>query len=690
MEQIPSLETVTQALQALYNNPDVVGKEKASVWLGELQKSVFAWQIADQLLRLNQSLESCYFAAQTMRTKIQYAFHELPQTSHQSLRDSLLEHAGKINPDTPPVIITQLSLALADLALQMATWHGAVGDLLQKFGTNTQHLQFLLEVLTVLPEEINSRSLRLGANRRLEVTEELKQACPVVLQLLEACLETCDGNDRVQAKVFRVLASWFSVAVIPQEHIVNTKLMQAPIQALASRECPSQLHETASDCICAALYCAEDLEKQQLLAQILFDGVQTLPDSYHWSVADEDSDKSVNYCRVFTEMAESFLDEIMKTPNQGLGSFTTMELLLTCVGHYLYEVAEITFNFWYRLSEDLYQRNSKDLNEIYRPYIQRLIVALCQHCQMDPDHDGVPDETGDFGEFRLRVSELIKDVVFIVGSSHCFSQMFDNLKSQSSVTSWETSEASLFIMSAVAKNILPEENEIVPQVLEAILTLPDTAHIAVRFTSIHLIGELCEWIERHPQFLDPVLQFLLNGLQHASLASAAANSLQNISTQCRDHMTEHFEGLVHIVQAMDTFNLSGDAAIGLLKARVIAGPPPPCCQAAVCCVLPAPLANTVNTPQALTTCHRLAAAFNPERTLISRWFTLCTLHLTLQGFEPTALIHMASGSPAVGEFHLMPTHSPAVGEPHLMPTHSPAVGEPHLMPTHSHSQSSSR
>ena len=41
MEQIPSLDTVTQALQALYNNPDVVGKEKASVWLGELQKSVW-------------------------------------------------------------------------------------------------------------------------------------------------------------------------------------------------------------------------------------------------------------------------------------------------------------------------------------------------------------------------------------------------------------------------------------------------------------------------------------------------------------------------------------------------------------------------------------------------------------------------------------------------------------------------
>lgn len=40
MENPPPLETVHQALQALYNNPDVGGKEKASVWLGELQRSV--------------------------------------------------------------------------------------------------------------------------------------------------------------------------------------------------------------------------------------------------------------------------------------------------------------------------------------------------------------------------------------------------------------------------------------------------------------------------------------------------------------------------------------------------------------------------------------------------------------------------------------------------------------------------
>jgi hypothetical protein len=64
---------------------------------------------------------------------------------------------------------------------------------------------------------------------------------------------------------------------------------------------------------------------------------------------------------------------------------------------------------------------------------------------------------------------------------------------------------------------------------------------------------------------DPVLQFLLSGLQQSQVATAAANSLQNISSQCRSHMANHLYGLLQIVQAVDTFSVSDDAAIGLLK-----------------------------------------------------------------------------------------------------------------------------
>lgn len=50
------------------------------------------------------------------------------------------------------------------------------------------------------------------------------------------------------------------------------------------------------------------------------------------------------------------------------------------------QVVEISFNFWYRLGENLYKTNDPALHGIFRPYIQRLLHGLARHCQLDPDH----------------------------------------------------------------------------------------------------------------------------------------------------------------------------------------------------------------------------------------------------------------------------------------------------------------
>ena len=41
--------------------------------------------------------------------------------------------------------------------------------------------------------------------------------------------------------------------------------------------------------------------------------------------------------------------------------------------------------FFFRLSEELYQKDDDNLNGIFRQYIERLINSLCRHCQMEPD-----------------------------------------------------------------------------------------------------------------------------------------------------------------------------------------------------------------------------------------------------------------------------------------------------------------
>ncbi|PNF38379.1 Transportin-3 [Cryptotermes secundus] len=574
MNSSPPLDAVYQAVFTLYHNPDPTEKEKASLWLGELQRSVYSWKVADEMLHQKRDLESCYFAAQTMRTKIQLSFHELPTEAHNSLRDSLLEHIGQVNDATNTVIVTQLCLALADLALQMSTWQKPVVDLIGKFGQT--NVWPLLEILTVLPEEVNSRLLRLGANRRQEIMQELSSTAPTITEFLKLCLSNGGENPHIHIRILRCFTSWVSIQAITLPDVADNIVVAHAFHILSNQQAVPGVHEAATDCVCALLQCLEDNNNQHALELQLFSGVVSLEEGFHLSVAHEDQEKSMNYCRIFTELAETFLEKIVSEDSSNKPHFAVkiLDLVLTCVGHHDYEVAEITFNLWYRLSEEVYQKNSDVLTALFKPYVERLIEALCRHCQMEPDHEGLLEDGDDFADFRMKVSELIKDVVFIVGSSNCFRQMFISL--QGTGVTWDSSEAALFIMQAVAKNILPEENDVVPKVVEAILNLPENTHVAVRHTSVLLLGELCEWIERHPQSLEPVLNFLLYCLQQPHQASAAAGSLQSICSACRDHMGIHFTGLVQIIQSLDTFSISNEAAIGLLKGvSVILGQMPP-------------------------------------------------------------------------------------------------------------------
>jgi len=64
---------------------------------------------------------------------------------------------------------------------------------------------------------------------------------------------------------------------------------------------------------------------------------------------------------------------------------------------------------------------------------------------------------------------------------------------------------------------------------------------------------------------DVVLQFMLSGLYEPKLATIAGQLVQSICHRCCDRMTNHFDGLLKIVQTIDSFNVSNEAVTGLLK-----------------------------------------------------------------------------------------------------------------------------
>lgn len=275
-----------------------------------------------------------------MRSKVQHNLSELPSEAVVSLRDSLVAHLENAASGTSNAILTQLSLALADLALQMQTWKNCVSDLIKLFSSKNEFA--LLEILTVLPQEIDSTNLKLGENRREEIKNELRDNSNLVCLFLKESI-TNSQSSQISLKIVKCMTSWIQVRAINIQEIPQNAVIGFCLQVLRDHNSINLLHDSASDCICALLHCLEENNNNEEIERLLFDSIVSLEECYHMAVAHEEEEKAVNYAKVFTELAETFLEKIVFCTASGRVHFAmrSLELALVCVGHHDYEVSSI-------------------------------------------------------------------------------------------------------------------------------------------------------------------------------------------------------------------------------------------------------------------------------------------------------------------------------------------------------------
>lgn len=292
------------------------------------------------MLQQKKDLQSCYFAAQTMKTKVKHNLSELPPESVDSLRDSLVSHLEATVPDTSSTILTQLSLALADLALQMPSWKHCVSDLVKRFSSKNDYA--LLEILTVLPQEVDSTSLILGENRREEIRSEFRSNSQLVCTFLNENI-TNTQNSNIALRIIKCMTSWIQVKAINVQEIPQNAVVGYCLQVLKDHNSLNTVHEAAATCISSLLHCVVDKYNCEEVEKLLFDSVASLENSYHLAVAHEEDLKALTYTGLFTELAESFLDKIIQYASSGNTHYAiqSLELLLVCVGHHDYEVSII-------------------------------------------------------------------------------------------------------------------------------------------------------------------------------------------------------------------------------------------------------------------------------------------------------------------------------------------------------------
>ena len=112
-----------------------------------------------------------------------------------------------------------------------------------------------------------------------------------------------------------------------------------------------------------------------------------------------------------------------------------LDILLDCCGHYDFEIAMHTFNFWFSFGDSVSRVNENGDTSAFGPYFERLTIALYRLCQLDPDRNKLLTLKDDFYEFRSLARDLIMESVTIVHPMKIISHMKDILENSVSIFS---------------------------------------------------------------------------------------------------------------------------------------------------------------------------------------------------------------------------------------------------------------
>jgi transportin-3 len=403
------MEEAVSALQTLYLGTNPAQKQQANQWLQEFVNRVESWTICDQMLQ-NPALthEIYYFAAQTLHTKAVSALEDLPQEARHGLRQSLLSHLARFKA-SPQIITIQLSLALAALALQMEDWANPVQDVTQHFGSDSSTLSLLLDFLTVLPDECENPRIPLTRDRRKRFNALLLATAPTIVAGLLSYSRSSPGNTVLHNRVFSCLLAWIKTEAVPLETLANSEFVPLLFESLATEA----LFDTAVDSLCEIVQQTRDMKVPKLVQDLLTRIPQLIP-PYRNSVATENTDVARGIARIFVGAGEAYLFEI-------IGNFEVYgiltELILECTAHKDLDIAQISFNFWFQLAEELPSGDYREVVPKFYSAYSRLMGIIIEHLKY-PDEGTktwTAEQKDDFKDFRHVVGDTLKDCCAVLG-----------------------------------------------------------------------------------------------------------------------------------------------------------------------------------------------------------------------------------------------------------------------------------
>ncbi|MBW0475818.1 hypothetical protein O181_015533 [Austropuccinia psidii MF-1] len=537
-----SIKELSQHLSELYTHPDPSVKSKANEWLQNFQKTDQAWITADVILKTSDSsLESKLFAAQSFRSKITFDLDQLPPNHRLQLRESLLSALEHFSITSSKILVVQLCLALADLALQLPEWPTVVADMTEKYGKNPETVPALIEFLTVLPQEM------IG-NSKIKITNHdwsTPQVAQLVSNTLSMYLAAQGITTAIKSQIFTCFSAWLKAGEIPPSAVGSPFLLTCVFGALDDDD----LFEHAIDLVVDLIHETQEVDDNMSLIEQIVSYLVSL--QLKLSQVRDDSDKMRGYCRIFVEAGEWYIPLIIRHPESFL---PIVHAIKTCCGYDDLEIVTITINFWYRLSKALH---SKKENDNVKPLINifaDLVEIIIRHLHYPDDLNSlVGQEADDFRHFRHEIGGTLKDCCYVLGASICLKRSYDKivLALANEVNSkWQDIEAPLFSMRTMGAEVDPKDDSILPMIMEVIPRLP--THPKIRYATILVLCRYTEWTNFHPDGIPFQLSYISSGFEDPSqeVRLAAAQAMKYLCRDCSQHLVSYLPQLHSFYQSM--------------------------------------------------------------------------------------------------------------------------------------------
>ncbi|XVE77480.1 hypothetical protein DITRI_Ditri13aG0066100 [Diplodiscus trichospermus] len=546
---------VAQAIHVLNHDTESCNRVAANQWLVQFQQTEAAWEVATSILTSDHQpffsdFEVEFFAAQILKRKIQNEGYYLQLGVKDALLNALLVAAKRFS-SGPPQLLTQICLALSALILRSVEHGKPIEQLfysLQNLCTQNDGIVAVLEMLTVLPEEIvdtETNDFKISASHRSQYGQELLSHTPMVIEfLLQQSENKFQGgmqlNER-NRKILRCLLSWVRAGCFSE--ISEGSLPTHPLPNFLFNSL-----QVSSSFDLAVEVLIELVSRHEGLPQVLLRRVPFLKDMLLLPALTGGEEKVIaGLACLMSEIGQAAPSLIVEASAEACA---LTDALLSCVAFPCedWDIAGSTLQFWSSLASYILGEadgtDKKNVEGMFFSVFSALLDALLLRAQVDESTFNDESKTFDLPDglvqFRMNLVELLVDICQLLQPAIFVQKLFFGGWFSSNVAiPWKEVEIKLFALNVVSEVVLQGgqtfDFTVVMQLVTVLSSWPSDELkgfmcIVYRSTA-DVIGSYSKWISTVQANTRSSLLFLAAGISKPLSSNACASALRKF---CED------------------------------------------------------------------------------------------------------------------------------------------------------------